>query len=612
MSNYNADWAMIAQQINNAEWGQKEVVKQRFCDRLGIDRSTLHRYLARVQGKQKTIDRGFSFDPENRLCRMIFDMKIQGEMMHLKRRELATEECIKLLIDMGVEGSDELYSIDNETGEIRYKVSTVNRRLRDMGFRDPQPSKRIEADYANQVHMIDFSRSKYFQLWERDERTGEYKLKVSGKELHYKKSDTRLRTWIVQYMDDFSRLRKVRAYPETNESAFLGLEHLNYVYGGSSPQPPFEGGVEPTPGPSRQRVATPCSSGENPLHYLPLEMLRCDNGSFRRSRETQAAMEALEITMPPQMPGSKGGTAKVENRFRSLWQQFELPLAVRIGDGGTIWMSEYNELLEEFCIKEMEKQHPVKKDQTKGDVYLSSLADRSIPQKTTDADMIRIACRIERRVVDAHLRVSVDNQYYSVPQYVAGIPTMGKTVAIHRNKYGELTGKLIEDEATQKFELTEWRAAKWGVFSSFEQTEKRKREDEMNRENTRFSDIIGESGDKHTPENSAERSVSGHLSRGESSYPIKRMPPRVDDVKADSAFASDELPTGRVFRSVLKAREYVGAHVKPIGLSWKDVDSYFDDLLNDTPILEYDIQMVLEKIYEDFDNGSQFRDTANY
>nr|BDD47010.1 hypothetical protein 5 [Balneolaceae bacterium] len=579
MSNYNVDWAMIAQQIESAPWGQKETVKERFCERLDIHKATLHRRIAEIKGNTKSVDREYEFDPENRLTRMIFDLKLTGEMMHLKRRELSTENCIQLLIDRGIDGAEDLYNIDEKTGEIRYKVSTVNRRLRELGYREKQPSKRIEADYANQVHMIDFSRSKYFQLWERDERSGDFMLKVSGKELHYKKSDTRLRTWIVQYMDDFSRLRKVKAYPETNESAFLGLEHLNYVYGGSSPQPPFEGGAS-----------------EHPLRYLPLEMLRCDNGSFRRSRETQAAVEALGIHMPPQMPGSKGGTAKVENRFRSLWQQFELPLAVRLGDGATIWMSEYNELLEEFCIQELEKRHPVKRQETKGEVYEKSLADRRITQKTTTADMLQVACRVERRVVDAHLRVSLDNVYYSVPQYVNGIPLTGKTVAIHRNKNNELVGKLIEDNCTERFELERWEAASWGTFESFKKSPKVLREEQLDRGESRFSEDIEGKADSEHPSCLKADSPQGE---------IRHMPPRTEDAEVDSPFSS--LPggerTGRMFHSSLDAREFVGSRVMALGLSWRDVDSYFEGLMDEMPVSEAELSDVIKEIENDFDSG---------
>lgn len=556
---------MIAKQINNAPWGQKETVKMRICNRLDISKATLHRGIKPYLKSTKSVDREYEFDPDNRLCQLIFDMKLQGEMMHLKRRELSTEHCIRLLIDMGVDGADELYNIDEQTGEIRYKVSTVNRRLRELGYREKQPSKRIEADYANQVHMIDFSRSKYFQLFERDQRTGDYMMVVSGRELHYKKSDTRLRTWIVQYMDDFSRLRKVKAYPETNESAFLGLEHLNYVF---------------------------TDDGEHPLHYLPLEMLRCDNGSFRRSRETQAAMQALEITMPAQMPGSKGGTAKVENRFKSLWQQFELPLAVRLGDGARIWLSEYNELLQEFCLNELEDAHPVYRKQSKGEMYEKSLSDRRIVQKTTDADMIRIACRVERRVVDAHLRVSLDNEYYSVPQYVNGIPLTGKTVAIHRNKYGELTGKLIEDDCTASFELTEWTPARWGTFESFQKTPKMRREDQFNRSKNRFSDDIERSTDSEPRKEPTPQKKS-----------IQYLPPRTQGTEPDSPFAETSNRGGRVFRSALDARAWIGTRVQAIGLRFTDVDSYFEQVLADLPVSEAELQEIVNRVYEDFDRG---------
>lgn len=573
----NINWNQIAQSINNAAWGQRQAVIMRHCERLGVDRSTLYRYLQRETGVRKKVDRAVVIDPDNRILYKIMDMKLSAEMLHLAGREPDTRWILRELVRMGEPGMEQFIVFDEQgdplkdpdDGGIRVKVSTVNRRLNELGYREKQPFKRIESRYANQVHMIDFSRSKYFQLFDYDAERDDYMLVVSGKELHYKKDEHRLRTWIVQYMDDYSRLRKIRAYAETNESAFLGLDHLNYVYNG------FEA---------------------HPLHYLPIQWLRCDNGSFRRAKETQTALEALDITMPPQMPEQKGGTAKVENRFRSLWGEFELRLASKLGGSGArLWLSEFNEELELFSLSELEKRHPFRRDMTKGEVYSQSLSDRSIQQRTTDVDVIRMACKVEYRRVDGSLRVGLNNTFYSVPQYVDGIPTIGKRIAIHINKYNELTGKLIDDLATSTFDLHEWEPAYWGEFEQFKQVHRTTREKAI------------KSGKVSSPWDGRDRNIHHHA-RPDTDE-IEYMKPRTQQVVADSPFIRRASDTGRVFHKALDARQFIGSRVQVLGLVFADVKPYFEQQLSELPITEASLQRTIDQIFTDYDSGKL---VANY
>ena len=552
-----ANWAQIQRQVDSAPWGQKSDIVRMYANRFGVSTDKIRRELRERYGKSRNVNRTKKVDPDNEMMRMIFDLKLMGEMMHLKRREVSTEWCIDELIRQGYEEARQL------------TVSTVNRRLNLMGYRDIQPNMRIESQYANQVHMIDFSRSKYFQLFERDDRKDDWMLIVSGKELHYKKGDERLRTWIVQYMDDYSRIRKVRAYPETNESAFLGLDHLNWCW-------------------------NPESSDAHLFKYLPKEMLRSDNGAFRKAQETKTAMEAMNVILTKQMPGRKGGTAKVENRFRSLWQQFELPLAIRLGEGGRIWLSEYNELLHEFCIREQQKRHPIYRNQTKGERYQQSLADRYVTQRTADLDLLRLACTVEKRKVDDHLRVSVNNEYYSIPQYVDGVSTTGKWVYIHENQYGELTGKLIDDLATSSFDLEPWEASQWGTFTSFKHSAKRLREEQFERDGIAYNEIVGSNADDGLDDDKRYATDSSHK--------VRYLGPDTETAEPNSPFNDKIRKTGSVFRSKLDAREYAGIHLETYGLTFNDVSGYFDDVLAELPVLQNDLDKVISQIGQDYDN----------
>lgn len=79
------------------------------------------------------------------------------------------------------------------------------------------------------------------------------------------------------------------------------------------------------------------------------------------------------------------------------------------------------------------------------------------------------------------------------------------------------------------------------------------------------------------------------------------MPPRTEDAEVDSPF--EHVASGRMFHSPLDAREFVGVRVKALGLSWRDVDSYFEGMMDSMPVSETELSEVISEIEEDFDSG---------
>jgi len=213
----NLDLHALREEMDRAGHGQKRAVILRYAKALGVSPDTIYRAMRREFGKRKTKTSHPRRIPDE-LIDMVADIKLKGMKMGLKERELSTENCIQMLIEQGVEGAEHL------------TPSTVNRRLVERGFRIRDPKVRVEAKYANQEHQIDFSRSKYFQVTRYDPQRNDYLMRVSGKELHYKKNDRRLRTWLVQLKDSYSRVRILQAYAATGESALMGLEFLNFCY----------------------------------------------------------------------------------------------------------------------------------------------------------------------------------------------------------------------------------------------------------------------------------------------------------------------------------------------------------------------------------------------
>ena len=211
--------ANLIQQLKNeleaAGHGNKQGIYNRYAESLQVSRATLQRELRRRFGKQKSVEREQRIPQE--LIDRIADMKTEGFLLTKGggvERELSTERCIQILQDQGVPGA-----------ELLTKTS-ANRRLEESGFRRRKIPVRVEVPYANFEWQMDFSRSKYFQVHGFDQERNDYILRVSGKELHYKQDNNRLRTWLAAVKDSYSRIRDVQAFAAAGESAMIGMEML--------------------------------------------------------------------------------------------------------------------------------------------------------------------------------------------------------------------------------------------------------------------------------------------------------------------------------------------------------------------------------------------------
>lgn len=388
----------IRAELEFAGHGNKSGIISRYAGDIHVSPVTIWRSLAREFGKTRTIVREKRVSQD--LVNMVADLKLKGEGLSLKARELSTEECIKILVERNIPGAEDL------------TPGTVNRRLAESGFRLRDPKVRIEAERANQEWQIDFSRSKYFQLTGFDAKRGDWILKVSNRELHYKADDKRMRTWITQVKDSYSRLRWCLPYAATGESGFIGLDAIHQILN-----------------------ADP--AGPHLMRYVP-ERLKADNGAFKKSKFNRSAMKALNIDLTNTEPGEHDSQGKVESGFAKAWQQFELPLAVRMGKGATLYLSEYGELMYERMIAEHAEEHPRFIEKTKGAVYMESIQRHGM--RETDVDVMAIACKVETRRVTQTLGVSWGGVMFEAPSFA-----QDKLVRVHQNMHGEVMAELVDE-----------------------------------------------------------------------------------------------------------------------------------------------------------------------
>lgn len=504
----NVDWQQIRTELESVDRGFKGAVFEQYASMYGVSASTLRRHFSKKFGKKKVKPR--TNKVKSALVDRVAKMKECGKRMsNAKNMEVSTEICINSLRQKGLTGADKLTK------------STVNRILVQKGYREPPAKVRVEASYVNQEHQLDFSRSKFFQIFDYDRKAQDYLLKISAKELHYKQDDRRLRNWICMVKDSKSRMRIARAYAATSESGLIGMDTLNFLWN-----------REPD---------------SNPMRHLP-DRLKTDNGAFSKLTETKEMLRALDIKSKLSEPYNHDSQGKVESGFASLWRCFELKYAIEKGPGYTLYLSEYNELLHYFMsVTDAQKYHPILKGQTREEVYREGILKHQ-PRKI-DIDIMEIACRVKECMVTDSLKIRYGGEEYQAPVYA-----IDKKVRVYKNMRGELIGEMI-DEYRKTFKLS--------TFKS------REIDDFTNRPHQRYLQKIGLLAEKENSEK-----LSDNKKRARRVF----MKPKAIKTVPTSPFVEREQKMIE-FPNPYTAKAYIGKRLRCYNLTYEDVKDIFDSIL---------------------------------
>jgi len=503
--------AEIYQELQGASKGERGPILAAWEKRLGLSRHAIYRAIRKEFGKQKEIKR------EKKVSDALIDrvamVKLQSMDMGYSYRELSTKAALDLLADMGEERYREL------------AVSTVNRRLKERGLRARQAKIRWEALYANQMHHIDFSRSEYFQVIDYDEKKEDYVLQVTAASKAFRKNVKALRTWLVGLVDAYSRVFIARAYAASGESALLGLEFLDWVY-----SRPDDG---------------------NPLKSVPYR-LKSDNGAFEKKLETRMALESIGVNRETSTPGAeKEGNAKIERQWRTLWQKFELKAAMIIGENNKIMLSEYNELLQEYCAEQVKLIHPMM-PLSRYEAYRKSIM--AYPERKVDEALVRLACRVETRKVDDYLRISYQGEWYAAPE-----KSIGQRIRVYKNLAGEMMGESIS-EPGKPFQLKPWRPSE---IDNFEHRPHQSYVDKIR------STIKEESGIR-------KREAGGINQEGRLMMPAREA----EQIAVESVFAKRQEGE---FATKYHAKLYIANHLRQMGLEYQSDAELWDEFLAGEP-----------------------------
>ncbi len=527
--NINLD--QLKSELEGLKKGERGKLVGDYAKTYGCSKATIYRALRRKFGPSKQVSGDKKINRE--LVREIAKIKLEGEEIgalttgRRGERELSTEDAIDILVSR------------RQAADVKnLSVSSVNRILRqEMGFRQRDPKVRVEADWANQEHQIDFSRSKYFQIVDFDNERNDYILQVSGKELHYKDEDNdRFRLWVVQLKDSYSRVRLVRGYGARGESAQLGIEFLQWAY-------------------TRE-------DDDNPMRYIP-DMLKSDNGAFMKSGETRNLLRVLQIEGKTSKPFNKESQGKVESGFASVWRKFELKSAIQLGVGSQLTLTEYNRMAAEYLAKDMMKAHPVRKKITREMDYRISVANRQ--QREVNEDFFVHAHRTIDRVVKQTLTVSIDNVEYKCPAYAEG-----KKITIFRMLSGEMIGEL-QEEHKRPFTLELFEAHRLGDFENrphASNRQKLKKEMKLEKENYR---------------------------RKRNNNEFDKIRQAVNNSIKQKANTAWETPEKKGFDTEREARVYIGKRL-PAGVSFPDVDFMFSGIFQNRPILKASVERIIKEL----------------
>ncbi|MBN8586892.1 MAG: hypothetical protein J0L94_01060 [Rhodothermia bacterium] len=517
--------AYIENALESAPHTGKRALIEDFAQQLGVSPDTLYRRLRAKNGPKKTAAR----DPKYNTAVVQEAMEIlqRGREMGLADRRIPSEVIRQKLHERG-------WAWDKIP-----PVSTLNRLMREQGINDRKTRVSVRYEFALQCVQADWSRSKYFQLGGYDKQRGDYILRVQGKHLAYKEDNSTLRTWIIAIKDCYSMLRYAELIPATGENYIQMVQFLANAWD---------------------------ASADRPFKHMPHAGcdLQMDRGSVMRTGAFRDMLLSLEINH--KIAESKEANGSIESNFRWLWTHFEMPLSERLGEGSTLYMSEYNELLQQYLLADGQKKHPYI-GTTRALAYETSI--RLHPPRVFEGDLRTLIPRIHERTTDQFGTVSINNIRYAVPAHTTNAAGRrinlgpGMRIRVIANDAGSVVGQLI-DEPAREFELRNWEPVQYGQYRATQKT---------------TSERIAEKSAITTP---APVRPAAEITPD----PLRPvvLPPNVRAMPARPTKIEPETPFTRANSSPApmpadEARRYIGHQLSLIGQHYGHVHHIFDTLI---------------------------------
>lgn len=554
--------AEIRRALDDAPHGAKAAALAPFAAMLGTSAATIRRALRTHYGRAKRATGRPRTIPEA-LVEAVWDEKVAGMEMGLQARELPTRIALDRLARYGVPGAAEA------------SVSAVNDAIRRAGLRRAQRAQRMEPAFALDVVHLDFSRSKYFQLYTYSPEHGDYVCRVGGRHLAYKEEGRTLRTWIASIVDGHSRLARARMYPATGEDAGFALLALRDFWDAAA-------------------------ADGHPM-YHPARTLWVDRGSAGRDRTFTDTLAAVGVQV--HVAQSKEAQGKIERQFRTLWSAFELPLALELGEGATITLADYNARLHAWLCQQARWAHPTAPG-TRESVYAESLArvrpDGSPVARLLDADLLASHYDARLRTVDATGCVTIERRAYRVPERVGQV-WIGRGERLRIYRYApeggpvQLYASLVDHPGEQTFPLAEGHVAHAHPVGRA-QTPREAAAARLDRRRPQLERLASHAApEPHQPEPRQPEPRQPTPSRlnlrpADTETPVfsfRRSPETLTAHGPREEATAHAGAEGALTAHDLRA--YVGRRLAPYGLAYPDVSDVFDPLLGQATRADADL-----------------------
>ncbi len=495
--------------IRESPHGAKRAEAERLAASLGVSVGTLYRLIKEVRPRRRKARCDRKAERKTGLTDMVKTvMRLEGQQPEGDTRRIPSGDLIKIAEGLGKVPAGAL------------TASSFNRISRERGLaKSRRAFVRVQAEHANEVHVIDFSSSKYFAVDRRDNGLGDWvlrKRRPGDAGTYCNKDEKGPRCWVASITDDHSGVTIARYFIAPGESFLEGLDFVKWVWGGP------EGTI---------------------FKGLP-EVIYGDQGSFLKTGATHALCDALgvRILMAEQYhPWAKG---KIEAGFRWLWPKFELVLYTLAPD--EITLGELNAHLLGHLEAKNRLPHRLWRKRDKAGVYIESLQRCGVLMPPDDVEKHAFKI-IERQVRDR--MIQLDGTAWEI---VGGAPE-GEKVQVFKNALGEIRVRTRDGEIKECREFTPLAFGKyWGPKKS-------EREKLLEEE----SGLSGQSG--QTAQDPMTAAPWNQAQGGEKGNVIM-FPARETGVVAESVFSEREPES---YDGLESARE---GFCKRLGISWPEIE----------------------------------------
>ena len=368
------DLPAVVEAVESAPHGRKREVVAQYAAHFNVSRDTIYRHLRTWKRRQlrevRTRSDAGAYTIPKETVRKIYDIQLSSADSQRCGRMISASSAIQYGVASGI----------IQHGDI--SPASLNRRLREEGYRIPRARIRIEAATVNERHLLDASGTRYFTVLE---KLGEDDWLIGVRDVNADADKTKWKgeraLWLVGIIDDCSRCAYVRYYATVGEDTFTTLSFLQEAWQ-FHPDVPFGG--------------------------LPFN-LQTDNSAFARNTLIRGFLEQPEINVhhTRTAPYEKESQGKIERLWRTLKSRFEHPFIAKdkkrfaAGQGREQFtLSELNTWLRNWLIEYNANAHPVESQRTRADIWQTMMARELLRQPPED--MATIAYGVEYKTLSAY------------------------------------------------------------------------------------------------------------------------------------------------------------------------------------------------------------------